>query len=251
MKQVKLLCMKELINMSKAPFVTLINSFIIIILVCAQYYNVYILLYAKEKTSKCFSTVRVCDIIITQRGDSLRLFIAILFDEKIKTSLYDAVLRLKSGSLGGSFTDRENLHLTVNFIGETKRLEEVKAAMQRAVEKSDTGRFSLSICGFGKFDRREGDIYWIGVEREAMLWRVQKELVKELKEEGFFDIDDREYKPHLTLGRRVKVDKTFDRKQFEASLLPMEMEVSRLSLMKSERIDGKLTYTEIYHISLS
>lgn len=180
----------------------------------------------------------------------MRLFTAILLDEKSKASLYDTVLRLKDNARGGSFTAKENLHLTVNFIGETKRLEEVKHAMQRAVKKAGAESFDLSIRGFGSFTRREGDIYWVGIEKEKTLWRVQKELVRELKEEGFFDIDDREYKPHLTLGRRVRVHPDFDSRQFEASIQPMEMEVTGLSLMKSERIEGKLTYTEIYRITL-
>jgi 2'-5' RNA ligase len=180
----------------------------------------------------------------------MRLFTAILLDEKSKASIYDTVLQLKANAGEGSFTARENLHLTVNFIGETKRLEEVKHAMQRAVEKAGAKGFDLTLRGFGSFKRREGDIYWVGVLREEVLWRIQRELVRELKEEGFFDIDDREYKPHLTLGRRVRVNPGFDRKQIEAALQPITLEVTGLSLMKSERVEGKLTYTEIYRVKL-
>jgi 2'-5' RNA ligase len=150
--------------------------------------------------------------------------------------------------VGGSFTAKENLHLTVNFIGETQRVEEVKKAMKLAVDKANTESIDLAIGGFGKFKRNEGDIYWIGVEKDIILWRLQKEMVKELREAGFFDIDDKEYKPHLTLGRRVKVPKNFDSKEFEAKINPMKMKVNKISLMKSERIQGKLVYTEIYHV---
>lgn len=179
----------------------------------------------------------------------MRLFIAILLDEDIKNSVYDIIGNFKSIA-AGSFTHRDNLHLTVNFIGETKRLEEVKQAMHQAVDRTKTGSFRLSIGGFGRFRRREGDICWIGVEREDSLWRLQKELVKELKEAGFFDIDDGEYKPHLTLGRRVKPRDNFMTGDFEATIRPMQMEAKKISLMKSERIQGKLVYTEIYHIKL-
>lgn len=180
----------------------------------------------------------------------MRLFTAITLDEKSKASIYDTVLRLKEKAGEGSFTAKENLHLTVNFIGETKRLEEVKNAMQRAVEKAGAKSFDLTIQGFGKFNRREGDIYWVGVMKEETLWRIQRELVKELKEEGFYDIDDREYKPHLTLGRRVRVKSGFDSKEFEATLQPITLRVTGFSLMKSERVEGKLTYTEIYRIQM-
>ncbi|MDF2487174.1 MAG: hypothetical protein K0R46_3342, partial [Herbinix sp.] len=52
----------------------------------------------------------------------MRLFIAIILEEEIKDSLVQTVGRLKGLAKGGTFTDKENLHITVNFIGETKRL---------------------------------------------------------------------------------------------------------------------------------
>lgn len=180
----------------------------------------------------------------------MRLFIAILFDSNIKDSLYHTIEELKLSAKGGTFTEKENLHLTVNFIGETKRLEEVKEAMHAAVEVSNAESFPLFLHGFGRFKRTEGDIYWVGVEQNDVLHRLQKELVKELKEKGFYEIDDRDYKPHLTLGRRIRVGQEFDSKTFEAGILPMQMRVERISLMKSERVEGKLTYTEIHQLEL-
>jgi 2'-5' RNA ligase len=180
----------------------------------------------------------------------MRLFIAILFNQEIKASLYDTVEELRLIARGGTFTEMDNLHLTVNFIGETKRLEEVKEAMHTAVEESKAECFPLLIQGFGRFKRTEGDIYWIGVERNDVLWRLQKELVKKLKEAGFYEIDDRDYKPHLTLGRRIRASQAFDSNAFETGIRPLQMKVERISLMKSERIEGRLTYTEIDQVGL-
>lgn len=179
----------------------------------------------------------------------MRLFTAILFHEQIVNSLYESTLSLKNLSKGGTFTEKENFHLTVNFIGETKRLEEVKQAMDQAVEETRMREFLLELKGYGKFKRREGDIYWIGVERNDALWRMQKQLVKNLKEQGFFDIDDKDYTPHITLGRRIQLKDANQLIEFEKRIQPMQMVVSKLSLMKSERINGKLVYTEIYHVN--
>ncbi len=179
----------------------------------------------------------------------MRLFIAILFDKDIKDSIYGTIERLQSFALG-SFTHKENLHLTVNFIGETKRLEDVKQAMEQAVKKVNARGFWLSIGGFGKFKRNEGDIYWIGVKRNETMWKLQKELVVQLKEEGFFDIDDREYKPHITLGRRIKIRENVAVRDFEEEIRPLQIEVKKLSLMKSERKEGKLVYTELCSVKL-
>lgn len=180
----------------------------------------------------------------------MRLFTAIVFDKDTESHLYEIVEGLRAMSHAGTFTDRGNLHLTLNFIGETYREEEVRQAMDHAVSRLKASSFTLSIQGLGRFGRKEGDIWWVGVEKREALSRLQKELVSELKEAGFLDVDDREYKPHLTLGRRVRLQEGFRPDLFEAKIKPMEMQVGRISLMKSERLKGKLVYTEIYHVSL-
>lgn len=181
----------------------------------------------------------------------MRLFTAVIFDEETKEKVYRIEEALRSGSKRGSFTAKDNLHLTVNFIGETKRLEEVKQAMNQAAQRIHKNGFMLMIKGFGRFKRREGDIYWIGVEKVDTLLQLQKQLVEELKNAGFFEIDDNEYTPHLTIGRRVLVNDDFNTREFEAEIKPIYMKVDRISLMKSERLEGKLVYTEIYNVKLN
>ena len=181
----------------------------------------------------------------------MRLFTAIIFDEDTKDKIYEVEERLRLASKKGSFTVRDNLHLTLNFIGETERLDDVKQAMKAAADSISHKGFVLDIKGFGRFKRREGDIYWLGVHKDPTLCRLQKQLAKELKNVGFYDIDDTEYTPHLTLGRRVLPKDNFDAREFEARIAPISMKVHRISLMKSERPDGKLTYTEIFQIPLS
>lgn len=181
----------------------------------------------------------------------MRLFTAILFDEETKDKIYNIEDKLRSVSKKGGFTDKENLHLTLNFIGETKRLEEVKKAMNLAAESIHHNSFILNIKGFGRFKRKEGDIYWLGVEKDDILLKLQKQLAIELKKAGFYEIDDTAYTPHLTLGRRVLLKDNTDIKSLEDEIKSISMKVNKFSLMKSERLDGKLVYTEIYNISLS
>ena len=179
----------------------------------------------------------------------MRLFTAITFSEGMKDYLSEVSNRLSLLTVKGSFTLRDNYHLTLNFIGETSRLELVKEAMQQAVAKTDPGSFLLQTEGFGRFKRREGDICFIRIEKEPVLFKLQKELVRRLKDAGF-EVDDLEYKPHLTLARRTAFADKFDEKLFEEQIPQISMEVSRISLMKSERIHGRLTYTELYGIDL-
>lgn len=177
------------------------------------------------------------------KGINMRLFLAVNLSEEIKNHLISAIHELKKASSGGNFTHRENLHLTLVFLGELNpdRVGAIKSAMNRV----DGRAFRLSISGFGKFKRRGGDIHWAGVEKSPDLVAIQKQLVSELDKAGFI-LEDREYSPHLTLGREVRLlDPSAD---LYAALTDdnMEMTVSRISLMKSERIAGRLVYSEVY-----
>ncbi len=175
----------------------------------------------------------------------MRLFIAINFTDEIKNRLQGAIEALKSGSVQGNFTRRENLHLTVVFIGETTQADKIITA----INEVQTKPFPLKIGGLGKFRRDGGDIYWIGVEKSDALLQTYRQLYSQLTEAGF-RLENREYKPHLTLGREVLPAKNFDQASFDRSVGTMEMCVPAISLMKSERINGTLIYTEIYRKTL-
>ncbi len=175
----------------------------------------------------------------------MRLFIAVNFDEKTKASLMGAVQKLKESSSAGNFTRPENLHLTLVVIGETKDAAAVKEAMEQVRGLP----FELRIKGLGKFGRGGKDLYWLGVDRCAALEEMQEKLSDALRERGFA-IEQREYKPHLTLGREVVPLRAFDRGAFQKSFGTVTQRVMSIDLMKSERIGGRLTYTKIFSTAL-
>jgi hypothetical protein len=87
-------------------------------------------------------------------------------------------------------------------------------------------------------------------DSNQILSDLNKNLVQELK--NFIkDIKDENFKPHLTLGRRVRVNDNFNISEFKKTLSLPVINVDRISLMKSERIQGRLVYTEIYHCNLN
>jgi len=176
---------------------------------------------------------------------TLRLFIAVNFTDEIKESLNVVTQEIKKHVVQGNFTHKENFHLTLAFIGETKEYESIKQAMNLAVTKTKAKTFDLLIEGFGKFKLKDGDTYWVGVQQNPMLSDITRALIKELKSYGFY-IDDREFKPHLTLGRRIIFKNGYKISDYQESMPTMEIKVDRISLLKSERIEGKLLYTEVY-----
>lgn len=171
-----------------------------------------------------------------KRIEKMRLFTAILFTPEIKNVLLNHIDALKAASLSGNFTVENNLHLTLNFIGETDSVEDVKKAMSAISFQP----FTITLGKTGVFRRSGGDIHWIGIEKSLNLENLHKQLSEALRFRGF-TLENRDYKPHITLAREVVLKKTP-----AYSDKPLSMTVSRVSLMKSERIRGKLVYTEIF-----
>ena len=171
----------------------------------------------------------------------MRLFTAIQFSDSIKQNLEEIVTSLKKEAGQGNFTLTENLHLTLVFIGESNRVESI----QQCMEQTNFPSMLLEFKEFGKFKRKDGDIYWLGMVANPVLIQLQNALQKNLLRAGFL-IEERKFKPHLTLGRQVIVPPGFDLLTFERKIPPISVPVAKISLMKSERIAGRLTYTEIY-----
>lgn len=174
----------------------------------------------------------------------MRLFIAINFNDKIKNYLKNIQQNLKGITKNGSFTREENFHLTLVFLGEVSSSQ--VPAIKHSMDMIQVSAFELKIGGIGCFRRDGSNIVWIGVKQgstltENALSAIYNELCVSLSNGGFV-IENRDYKPHLTLAREAVF--TGDIKFISAPVISAQ--VNKISLMKSERIGGKLIYTEIY-----
>lgn len=169
----------------------------------------------------------------------MRLFIAVNFEDAFKLRLSRLMEQLQNNALRGNFSRISNLHVTLAFIGETGRAEDAKSALA-SVKFS---RFDISFDRLSRFRREGGDICWLGVRDDRELKALARDVSGELKGRGF-RLEDREFKAHLTLGREVAFKSGFEPAGF---VLPQALTagVDRISLMKSERVKGLLTYTEL------
>ena len=171
----------------------------------------------------------------------MRLFTALCFDEETKNALFAAGKAAEISS-EGNFSPKENLHLTLVFIGETEKAEEIKTALS----KIEFPAFEFKISGTGFFEK---GIFWAGTEENENLKNLRKEISERLENLGF-EPEEREYVPHITLARKFKPEENFSAEKTEKLLPEKPVFANRISLMKSERVDGVLRYTEIYSKNL-
>jgi len=171
----------------------------------------------------------------------MRLFVAVNFSDDIKNRILKVQEQLRSQSTRGSFTMPENLHLTMAFLGETP--EEKLACLGAIIAGIDSPFFEVSFNRTGCFTHSRKELWWIGAEHRSpglsLLKSIHDKLIRDLLDAGF-SVDVRPFNAHVTIAREVK--------HIDPIILDcpeMILKVDRVSLMKSERLRGVLTYTEL------
>lgn len=178
----------------------------------------------------------------------MRLFAAVCFSEENKDVLYGAAQRLRGQAVLGNVTKRENLHLTLAFIGEVP--SSVYRRVCAVMDVVKAAPFAVCFDRFGKFRQPEGALYWIGAQENPALKSLQEELVLALVKNQI-PADEKSFKPHITLGRRMVMEEGFSEEEFQKRIPSVIQKVTAISLMKSERVGGKLVYTEVYKKKLT
>lgn len=99
------------------------------------------------------------------------------------------------------WVEENNLHLTLNFLGDTSsiQVEKVKELLQ------ETGRnfssFHFDLKGVGFFERnRQPKVLFADIENKDLLKKIAAEIDVRLADLGF-EKEKRDFNPHLTLGR--------------------------------------------------
>ena len=94
----------------------------------------------------------------------------------------------------GNYTVRENLHITLAFIGDYPDPDEVLEAMDHV----ELRPFEIEFDGVGRF----GDLFWAGISKNRALEGYTRRLRRELAESGI-PFDKKKFNPHITLIRKA------------------------------------------------
>ena len=182
----------------------------------------------------------------------MRLFVAILLNEEARSAL----VRLQSGLARACPDVRwvapEQLHLTVQFLGDVRDLDvpRVAGALQRAARVDP---FDMELGGAGCFpDRGQVRIVWAGArDPTGRLVQCVESVSAELEAAGF-PRERRPWSAHLTVGR-VREDRSYGaiRSAVEAARFgPLTQSVAAVSLMSSVLSPKGATYSVVSTASL-
>ena len=165
----------------------------------------------------------------------MRLFVAVDLSEKIRENLNE-VLAAISGFRGVKPVEKQNLHITLQFIGEVN--ERKAEDIRRTLSDIKLSPFTLKFRGIGFFpNQRNPRVIWVGVsEGEQEMRTLASQVEAALKKLGFRK--DKEFVAHATVGR-IKRMGAEDRRRLVSELSQYfdaefgEMVVSDFRLKKS------------------
>lgn len=165
---------------------------------------------------------------------AVRLFIAIQLNRRIKDAVTDVQDAFRMLRVGGNYTPRENLHLTLAFIGEYSDPERVLEVMQSVRFRP----FAVTLDKVGCFD----GIWWAGLAENPELDGLVRKLRHALADAGI-PFDRKRFRAHITFLR--KPYGTEGKSIPQGSAEPAGMEVRQISLMRSDRGKGGMVYTAL------
>ncbi|SFC22747.1 2'-5' RNA ligase [Alkalibacterium subtropicum] len=176
----------------------------------------------------------------------MRVFIAVELEDKVKDMLIHVQDRLRPYVSTGNYTDRNNFHITLRFIGnvDQQELNVLKQVIDTTALHAKA--LILSTDKLGHFPRKNKEIIWVGVKGQVgKLFKLKKQLEIELEEAGFSK-EEQDYTPHITMVRQAVSEKGFDEIKADLRVPKEEIAVRSIALMESKRVDGELVYTAIH-----
>lgn len=185
----------------------------------------------------------------------MRLFISAELPDRLKENIDKITAELKNSTAAVKWVEARNLHLTLKFLGWVKdqELDHIIAETGKAAAK--TGSFKAAFSGLGAFpDGKSIRVIWVGtVKGGDELCRLAKDLEETLSKAGYRK-EEREFKPHLTIGR-VKEKQRLEKLKEKIESLKAEnfgeALIDRIYIMKSTLTRKGPIYEIIKEVKLS
>jgi len=178
----------------------------------------------------------------------MRVFISINIPEKIKKEIVE--IQSKLPEFKGKKTEKENLHLTLKFLGEIdeEKVEKVKARLR----KVEYNAFESHLGSIGVFDNRRSKkdsrnlVTWLHLTNFRRLQKIIDESL-----EGLFTREKR-FMSHLTIARVKKIE---DKEYFLSELMKIKVpevkfKVDAFYLMESKLSEKGPKYSVIEEYKL-
>ena len=127
----------------------------------------------------------------------MRLFVALDIDPQVRERIGEFRDQMRAYAPDVRWVGPETFHITLQFLGETQKLDEIRNALQQI----KCATVALTFRGIGFFPTPKSPrVFWVGIEADENLQQLASSIGTALKPLSF-ERDKGPFKPHLTLAR--------------------------------------------------
>ncbi|MGD2050354.1 MAG: RNA 2',3'-cyclic phosphodiesterase [Chloroflexota bacterium] len=183
---------------------------------------------------------------------TIRAFVAIDLTEAVRKELAWIINDLKRNVPAKSvrWVRPENIHLTLKFLGDTKidSLDHISSGLDRVGEGKPPLNLTLDTLGCFPNPRRPR-VVWVGISGDVDTLQSLQKMIDQMLNSLGWDLEKREFHPHLTIGRIKNSKKVVDsRLPWGSPMKPLTFPVDSLALYESILKPSGAVYT-VRHVS--
>ena len=124
----------------------------------------------------------------------MRLFVALAIPDSVAATMF----LIQAGVPGAKWQTREQLHLTLRFIGEVDGRD--GSMIDDALAAISGPPFTLALKGVGEFGGKTPRALWAGVSDPAAVTHLARKIETAMQRIGL-PAEERKFTPHVTLAR--------------------------------------------------
>jgi 2'-5' RNA ligase len=167
----------------------------------------------------------------------MRLFVALALPDDVAATL----MLIQGGVPGARWQTREQLHLTLRFIGEVHGRD--AAMLDDALAAIRAPAFALQLHAMGQFGGKQTHTLWAGVRRNQALEHLQRKVDSAIRRVGQPQ-DQHKFMPHVTMARLrgAEQGKVLEWLTHQALYTSAEFPVGAFALYSSKLASGGSIY---------
>ena len=184
----------------------------------------------------------------------LRAFIAAELPPFLQDAIQTATVSVRR-TLGAElvrWVPAHNVHLTLKFLGDVSPTSVDLIKHMLETEAGNHSIFDATIEGFGCYpNARRPRILWVGLEAPPSLASLQHDLNAAAARLGY-PAEDREFSPHLTIGRVRQNATATEVQQIRAEVEHVQLgalgttRIDSVHLFKSDLLPSGSVYTKLF-----
>lgn len=161
----------------------------------------------------------------------MRLFIGYFIPDAVAEYIHSVEQELSNQSISAKYTHHENLHLTFKFLGETR--EDTAAEIGDILSSYKDMNMEFTLDRISWFERGPKSILFMELSGDTGPLCKKVEKLNGDLESLDFEKDSRKFKAHITIGRKVKLDRIAKEKLKNIPVEPLKFTVDEFNLIES------------------